>query len=65
MAEYYTDDITWCSNRRCSNRRCNNKKCERNPKRIRFNPFKEYSFADLEGTAYCIKRTPQKQGVRE
>ena len=57
MAEYYTDDITWCSNRRC-----NNKKCERNPKRIRFNPFKEYSFAELENTAYCPKkRTPQKE----
>lgn len=60
MAEYYTDDITWCSNRRC-----NNKKCERNPKRIRFTPFKEYSFSDLDGTAYCVKttRTPIERGV--
>lgn len=49
MVDYYTDDITWCSNRRC------NKKCERNPKRIRMTPCKEYSFADLENTAYCAK----------
>ena len=60
MAEYYTDDITWCSNRRC-----NNKKCERNPKNIRFTPFKEYSVSDLENTAYCVKtkRTPKKGGA--
>ena len=59
MAEYYTGDITWCRNRRC-----NNKKCERNPKRIRFTPAKEYSFADLDGTAYCVKttRTPKERG---
>lgn len=54
MGEYYTDDITWCSNRKC------NKKCERNPKRIRWTPCKEYSFADLENTEYCIKK--QKKG---
>lgn len=59
MAEYYTDDITWCRNRRC-----NNKKCERNPKRIRWTPCKEYSFADLDGTDYCekTKRTPKERG---
>lgn len=56
MGEYYTDDITWCSNRRC-----NSKRCERNPKRIRPNPIKEYSFADLENTAYCIKANSQSQ----
>ena len=56
MAEYYTDDITWRSNRRC-----NNKKCERNPKRIRFTPFKKYWFADLDGTAYCVKTTPRQK----
>ena len=50
MAEYYSDDITWCSNRRCGN-----KKCERNPTRIKPTAFKAYSFADLEGTAYCKK----------
>lgn len=56
MAEYYSDDITWCSNRRCGN-----KKCERNPKRIRPS-FKEYSFADLEGTAYCKKKKEKDNG---
>lgn len=60
MAEYYTDDITWCSNRKC------NKKCERNPKRIRWTPCKEYSFADLENTKYCIKtEDQQKKGGAE
>lgn len=59
MAECYTDDILWCSNRRC-----NTKKCKRNPKRIRFTPFKEYSFAELDGTDYCVKskRTPKERG---
>ena len=50
MTEYYTDDITWCSNRKC------NKKCDRNPKLIKFTPVKEYSFADLDGTVYCAKK---------
>jgi hypothetical protein len=48
MAEYYSDDITWCSNRRCKNT-----KCERNPKKLKPTPFKGYSFADLEGSDYC------------
>lgn len=60
MAEYYTDDITWCSNRRCKN-----KKCERNQERLRPTPYKAYSFADLEGTAYCIKRTPEERERKE
>ena len=51
MAEYYSDDITWCSNRKCE------RKCRRNPKLIRIlSPMtKLYSFADLEGTSYCEK----------
>lgn len=56
MAEYYTDDITWCSNMKC-----NNKKCERNPNRIRRQPYKMYFFADLDGTIYCAKTTQKKK----
>ena len=47
---YYTEDITWCTN--CN---CNIKKCERNPKRIR-PTYRELSFADLEYTEYCPKK---------
>lgn len=48
---YYTDDITWCSNKKCTRMTC-----ERNPKNIRPSVIqKEYSFADLEGTIYCSK----------
>ena len=62
MAEYYTDDITWCNNIRCDN-----KECERNPKHIRFTPFKERYFADLDGTVYCEKttRTPKERGEKK
>lgn len=56
MDEYYTDDITWCSNMNC-----NNKKCERNPKRIRRQPSKMYFFADLDGTVYCEKKHEHKK----
>lgn len=52
MAEYYTDDITWCSNRRC---KC--MKCYRNSKHIRKDipPYKPLSFVNFEGTQYCLK----------
>ena len=50
MAEYYSEDITWCSKRNC-----NNSKCERNRKRIR-PTVKPLSFADLEYTKYCPKK---------
>ena len=59
MAEYYSEDITWCSKRNC-----NVMKCERNPVHIKLS-FHPLSFADYEGTDYCIKRTPiEKGGVR-
>lgn len=52
MYKGYSDDITWCSNRDCTR-----KKCKRNPMNIRKDapPTKMFSFADFEGTQYCIK----------
>ena len=54
--EYYSDDITYCDNRRC-----NLKSCERHPRRIRLAPVtKTFSFAHLEGTEFCIKEERKK-----
>ena len=52
MYKGYSDDITWCSNRRCKRM-----KCYRNSKHIRkdISPYKPLSFANFEGTQYCLK----------
>lgn len=52
MYKGYSDDITWCSNRKCTRT-----KCKRNPMHIRKDAplTKMFSFADFKGTKYCIK----------
>ena len=51
MSEYYSQDITFCSNRKCQNL-----KCERNACHIRWDLKPYHSFADFENTQYCPKK---------
>ena len=51
MSEYYSQDITFCSNRKCEN-----KKCERNRCHINWAIKPYHSFADFENTEYCPKK---------
>jgi predicted DNA-binding protein (UPF0251 family) len=50
IGEYFSQDITFCSNRNCKN-----KKCKRNSCHINWTIKPYHSFADFEGTRYCIK----------
>ena len=50
MKEYYSQDITFCSNKKCKN-----KKCKRNACHIRWDLKPYHSFADFENTQYCQK----------
>lgn len=54
MPEYYSDDITWCDNKKC-----NITRCQRNPKNIRPS-FKPFSFASLENTEFCLKNRKER-----
>ncbi len=48
--KYYSDDITFCTNKKCTTT-----KCMRNPKNIRVHDI-PHSFADLDGNKnYCLK----------
>ena len=47
---YYTQDITFCSNRECKN-----KKCKRNHCHIDWSVKPYQSFANFENTQYCLK----------
>lgn len=50
---YYSDDITWCDNRKCPVL-----ECSRNLKNRRVHLGKDlYSTSSFEGTVYCIKKT--------
>ena len=44
-----SEDMTFCMNKECAM-----KKCVRHPKHIKRHDI-PHSFADLEGTEYCIK----------
>lgn len=48
-----SDDITFCFSK------CSIVSCERNKKNIKI-PWRDHSFAELEGTAYCKKRRSVK-----
>lgn len=49
--EYYSQDITFCSNRQCTR-----KSCERHQSHIQWYTKPYHSIADFEGTKYCPKR---------
>ena len=55
--EYYSQDITFCSNRKCRN-----KKCERNACHINWALKPYHSFADFENTQYCLKKRSDNNG---
>lgn len=51
MAEYYTNDKTWCSNKDCKH-----KSCEKHQSHMRVIDVLGYiSISDLENTKYCEK----------
>ena len=52
------EDITFCLSRECER-----KECERNPSNIR-NTRDFYSFAELEGTKYCLKQDLKQKTKR-
>lgn len=59
--KYYSDDITWCDNRKCT---C--MKCELNVKHRRSELGKyNYSVAHFEGTQYCAKMQREKERERK
>ena len=51
MNEYYSQDITFCSNRKC-----NRKKCKRHYTNANWSVKPYHSFADFENTQYCPKK---------
>ena len=48
---YFSQDITFCSNRECKN-----KKCRRNSCHIDWSVKPYQSFADFENTQYCLNK---------
>lgn len=48
---YYTQDITFCSNRECEN-----KKCKRNHCHIDWSVKPYQSFCNFENTQYCLNK---------
>lgn len=54
--EYWSEDITFCTNKKCTLTRC-----MRNPKNIRHHDI-PHSFADLDGIEnYCLKVNKEKK----
>lgn len=52
MAEYYSDDVTWCTRRDCEVTECERHQVHRR-KGAMF--YKYFSVSDFFGTKFCIK----------
>lgn len=48
--KYYSQDITFCSNRKCVRESCARHQCH-----VRWDLKQYQSFADFDGTKYCPK----------
>ena len=59
--EYYSQDITFCSNGRCTR-----KTCERHKSNVNWAAKPYHSFADFDGTQYCpkAKKSSEERGMK-
>lgn len=57
MNGYYSQDITFCSNRKCQRTKCIRHQCHIN---WAIKPY--HSFADFENTQYCPKKVGDNNG---
>ena len=59
--KYYSDDITWCDNRKCTVTDCQMNQVHRRKNSLK--PY--YSCSHFEGTQYCIKTQKEKERERK